>query len=76
MEEKTTGQENMKDRSGRIDMTLFAIYMFFILLAAVIIGRIVYIQIFYKPESIYGPNAGPYCRTTERLWRHPLRNTR
>ena len=53
MEEKTTGQENMKDRSGRIDMTLFAIYMFFILLAAVIIGRIVYIQIFYKPESIY-----------------------
>ncbi len=50
----------MTDKNGNtgkggdgIGMVLFGMYLFFLCLAVIIVGRIIYIQVFYKPETVY-----------------------
>ena len=45
-----------------IGMILIGIYVVFLLLIVIIIGRIIYIQIFYKPESVYVEKFTPGSR--------------
>ncbi len=45
-----------------IGMILIGIYVVFLLLIVIIVGRIVYIQIFYKPESVYVEKFTPGSR--------------
>ena len=46
--ENTGGKKN--DGIGTV---LFVIYLFFLLAAVIIIGRIIYIQVFYKPDEAF-----------------------
>lgn len=62
MEEERSDIENtgMRTETGdtgrqpdRIGMILFVMYLLFFLLGLVIIGRIIYIQLIYRPETVY-----------------------
>ena len=61
----TDGKQDI-DTAGKkgdgIGMTLFGLYFVFLFMACVIIGRIVYIQLFYKPESVYMEKFTPASR--------------
>lgn len=54
MEDDTNiGNGSDERKPDGIGIILFGIYLVFLMLTVVIIGRIVYIQLFYKPESVY-----------------------
>lgn len=53
---------NMEKKNDGIGMVLFGLYIFFLLAAVVIVGRIIYIQLFYKPESVYVEKFTPASR--------------
>lgn len=61
----TDGKQDI-DTAGKkgdgIGMTLFGLYFVFLFMACVIIGRIVYIQLFYRPESVYMEKFTPASR--------------
>ena len=59
---ENNGRNNTENRNGGIGMILFGLYILFLCLAVVIIGRILYIQLFYKPESVYVENFTPASR--------------
>ena len=56
----TTGNEE-KTTDG-IGMVLFGIYIIFLLLVVVITGRIIYIQLIYRPENVYVEKFTPSSR--------------
>lgn len=53
MEEQRNDMENTEVKKDRTHVLLFLIYCVFILMAIVVVLRIVYIQLLYKPETVY-----------------------
>ena len=62
MKEDMTGTGNSTGKGDGIGMILFGLYLVFLLMAFVIIGRIIYIQWFYKPESVFMEKFTPASR--------------
>ena len=52
MEERKDNTDKPQTRD-RIHVLLFMMYCIFVLLAIVVVGRILYIQLIYKPENVY-----------------------
>ena len=53
MEEEIKKGENTGETRDRVHVLLFVMYCIFGLLAVVVIARILYIQLIYKPENVY-----------------------
>ena len=52
MEERKDNTDKPQTRD-RVHVLLFMMYCIFVLLAIVVVGRILYIQLIYKPENVY-----------------------
>ena len=61
-DEEKTGIGNKEKSADGIGMTLFGLYIVFLFLTIIIVGRIIYIQIFYTPENVYVEKFTPSSR--------------